>query len=648
MARHMFGGGIADWVFDEDAENQPVLQGGAVLTFWNAQTGGTQHTDLALDPDGDTPVTEVTSSPGGAGLRVGQIPVFYGPDGVNRMWAAADGGERALMVAADLGDDLAEMVRVSEFAAKGDLLVGTGTGTLTRLAAGSDGTVLTADSAQSAGLRYATVSGGGGGAGTTSDVLWVAASNAPAQFTDAPYVCDGTADNVEIQAALDNALGLRVGLSPGTFNLAAPLQLLGSDDVDIEVSKYLHGSGTYATRLVVGSGVAGGIFLGNVVCPHVSDLTVEVTGASHGIYSTRSAGANAGNRSFFHGSISRIAVKGPWDGTHTGWAFSLGSGFRYTVQDIEVGGTGNGIRVLNESSAFNCGDASFNRCFVDLVGTNATAYHVSSPVGNANQLSFDTCHSIADPAASGTVAWKFDGAGNTSHVRMTNINVEQFATTISTGSTASDIDADFVHVTQRNGSTLAQVAGYSSRVRAGLLYVPPSATVTAVNETNGYAEKPNEFDFDVYAESGSTVNATLTTGLVKRGLVDGPGTVSNLLRQYPAALGYGPPPFSASTVTAGAGTFSWWNELGVPVYIRSVRASLGTAGTTATTVDVNINGTTIFTTQANRPSLASGVTTVKVTNMNVVEIPAGGRVTVDIDAAGSGSASLTVQVDTAR
>lgn len=51
------------------------------------------------------------------------------------------------------------------FTAKGDLLVGTGAGTGTTLGVGIDGYVLTADSGQSSGLRWATAGGGGGSGG---------------------------------------------------------------------------------------------------------------------------------------------------------------------------------------------------------------------------------------------------------------------------------------------------------------------------------------------------------------------------------------------------------------------------------------------------------------------------------------------------
>ena len=74
-------------------------------------------------------------------------------------------------------------------------------------------------------------------------------------------------------------------------------------------------------------------------------------------YNTKSADVDAGNRSFWHGAIRDLCIKGPGDGTHTGWAMKLGSGSRYTVENIEISGTGNGIQVLAETGGFDIGDA---------------------------------------------------------------------------------------------------------------------------------------------------------------------------------------------------------------------------------------------------------------------------------------------------
>lgn len=81
--------------------------------------------------------------------------------------------------------------------------------------------------------------------------------------------------------------------------------------------------------------------------------------------------------------------------------------------------------------------------------------------------------------------------------------------------------------------------------------------------------------------------------------------------------------------------------------IQSVRASVGTAPTGASLiVDVNKNGTTIFTTQSNRPTIAaSGFTDVSGTP-EVTALDAGDYLTVDIDQVGSSvpGANLTVTI----
>lgn len=72
--------------------------------------------------------------------------------------------------------------------------------------------------------------------------------------------------------------------------------------------------------------------------------------------------------------------------------------------------------------------------------------------------------------------------------------------------------------------------------------------------------------------------------------------------------------------------------------ILGVSLSVATAPTgAAILVDVNRNGTTIFTTQGNRPTIAVSAfaTAAEVTNMNVTAIAAGDYITFDIDQVGS-------------
>ena len=85
MARADFGGSVPDFIFTTATVggigNVMQLPAGASLTFYSAKTGGTQHTDLRLAADPNTPVSSIAVS------SDGQIPDFQGPDGVTTMWA---------------------------------------------------------------------------------------------------------------------------------------------------------------------------------------------------------------------------------------------------------------------------------------------------------------------------------------------------------------------------------------------------------------------------------------------------------------------------------------------------------------------------------------------------------------------------------
>jgi hypothetical protein len=79
----------------------------------------------------------------------------------------------------------------------------------------------------------------------------------------------------------------------------------------------------------------------------------------------------------------------------------------------------------------------------------------------------------------------------------------------------------------------------------------------------------------------------------------------------------------------------------------SVRASVGTAPTGASLiVDVNRNGTTIFGTQANRPTITAGTTTDLAGAASVTSYSSGDYFTVDVDQVGStvAGSNLTVQI----
>lgn len=95
-------------------------------------------------------------------------------------------------------------------------------------------------------------------------------------------------------------------------------------------------------------------------------------------------------------------------------------------------------------------------------------------------------------------------------------------------------------------------------------------------------------------------------------------------------------PFSfPGALTVQTGALRWYADRSYTIV--SCRWSITTSPTGSSSIlDVNKNGTTIFTTQGNRPTVAiSGNTSGLVTNMDVTTLAAGDFLTVDIDQIGS-------------
>lgn len=102
----------------------------------------------------------------------------------------------------------------------------------------------------------------------------------------------------------------------------------------------------------------------------------------------------------------------------------------------------------------------------------------------------------------------------------------------------------------------------------------------------------------------------------------------------------------AGTLSTGVGDTRLYNDTGTEWTIASVRATVETAPSGGTVVvDVNIDDTTIFTTQDNRPTVAdAGMTSGKVTSAEVTSVPDGSYLTIDVDTATAPAANLTVTV----
>ena len=84
------------------------------------------------------------------------------------------------------------------------------------------------------------------------------------------------------------------------------------------------------------------------------------------------------------------------------------------------------------------------------------------------------------------------------------------------------------------------------------------------------------------------------------------------------------------------GTFRWYNKTGNSRTIIGVYSAVGTAPTGATLIcDVHKDGTTIFTTQANRPTIAASGFVSDLETPDVTAWADGSYLTFDVDQVGS-------------
>lgn len=534
MARMRFGGTPADVYLYEDTDGDLHAGGGFNALFYTSNdVSGQPITDL-LDASG-TPVTYITTSDGStapAGPAAGQLPVFWGPDGVYSMWMSVNSSPRQLVAATNVGeyfDQTKEDV---------DNLLNSGNpnplGMSFTALNGIDSDSLDGASVGSTLIKQLDGNYGAGGAPIPlSDIFWVAAVDAPDSFDPAQYICDGVADDVQIQAAINNAFGMRVALSPGTFNLAAPVVMAGPDNAALVTSRYLTGSGVTATKLVVGSGVVTGIQFTNGVSAHLSDFTIQVAGGSRGIYSTHTSTPAAQYRAWFNGSIRRVTIQGPSDGTHTTFALSLKSILQCTIQDVHVNGTGFGMEFVSEDGSFIGGFTLVERCSVTTTGANSQAYRTGNDAGVLRAITFLNCSAITDPVYTNTTAWRLaTSGGETAGVKLINCSARGHNYALWADSGVYELDADFSYIEAKQSGQGVNMAGWASRVVMRDLYVQSTITTyQPITDTNADTTMPNVYELHVYApSSGTTLTGSAGTGFIARAIYEGSPVVPYQLK----------------------------------------------------------------------------------------------------------------------
>ena len=359
--RYRFGGGIADWTFRAatagGVDGLAQLVGGQQVTFWTDREGGSQHTNL-LDSDSN-PATSVTSLDGGG--VAGQIPLLWGPDGVQAMWAQAGTGPRALMVTWDAREHT------------------------------HDASAITSGPLDPARLPE----GYGGGGGAALGEVWVAASDAPDEYTGAEYTCDGTADDVQIQAALDNAAGRAVRLTPGRYTISSPILI--NIDRNLECQALI-GSGMAETVLdATEATIPSVIVVSSNAAPLVQDMTIQVGSATSGV-----TGSTAESSTSMDGGVfRRLRVLGEWDAAATNWGIDFDSAILTCVENVEIDNMGNGVRFRTTASGWSSFQLVVRGVFAWTAATGGRVLSFETAAGKAiHTVDVSDCYlGGVDPAA---------------------------------------------------------------------------------------------------------------------------------------------------------------------------------------------------------------------------------------------------------
>lgn len=326
---------------------------------------------------------------------------------------------------------------------------------------------------------------------------YIAATDAPAaDKSRADALCDGTADDVQIQAAITTLQGQGGGavlLSPGTFTLASQIVIDGGGDVDVEQDIMLLGTGPSNTIIDATPGsLTSGIHLTGSCKVNLHNFRVVVDGATHGISSAGELTSQAGYRSFWQSSFKNLSVVGDF-ASHSGYAYHFGSPFRSVFENLEAVGVGNGLRMFSEDNNFNPGDCTIQRCFMDIVGNSHYAYKLESTVsdGNLNQLEFIMCEAIA--SGTGCTGYYFGGTGPVTHVKVHGANLEQFDTLVNfNNGNGNLVDGNYWELrgaTGLNGIVFGTNSADCEVQRVGFWYVATASNM--ISKAGGSAGQPN-------------------------------------------------------------------------------------------------------------------------------------------------------------
>lgn len=437
----------------------------------------------------------------------------------------------------------------------------------------------------------------------------VAANDTPEPFKSAAtFVCDGTADDVEIQAALNTYPGGQVILLPGTFNTTSTI-LLDADES-------LIGSGREAT-------------------------TISYNGASYIIRCVDPAGAAPGDNTIAHMTLSATAVNG-------------------ACIEVEAGSERDSIYDVN---CFAAGATSTNRV-VFLKGSYCQFYDSTVVVAGdyyALLISGGGAYQIHHNQIHGPVA--FD---NNNQIWFDNNYITMPVGSGTKGAIETSTDADFHQITNNTivgprghgialggddnviiGNVIRNVGGATANTYDAIR-VDGDRNFVQHNYVAGSSHRYAMVVVSGTSDNNWITNNRFTAGGTGEILNSGAGT-SFAPGNYPGSGGTGLPEtliiaVGDETTAITTGTAKVTFRMPFAMSLSSVRASLTTASSSGDpTVDINEAGTTILSTKLSIDATEKTSTTAAVPPViSDSALADDAEMTIDIDTAGTGAAGLKV------
>ena len=379
--------------------------------------------------------------------------------------------------------------------------------------------------------------------GASSDFL-VAASNATAkEIAMADYLCDGVADQVQINLALVDVrtTGGMVKLSSGSFALAGSIIIQGlvAEGGDNAQVRFL-GSGIDSTFLNGATNVDL-IRTSQRAKYEIAYMTLAVAGSGDGIF--QDAGTERGN---WQSHVHDLFIKSNFV-DHTGWGIDMESPFRMRFENIEMNGVANGMWLRNHVTGFNSGNLSIDRLFIDLwnnaSNANAIGFRLScsgtAATDTFNLVSVNRLDIFGGNLLTGSRGVVIEGSissfGDSRHHTFTNMNIEDvlIAFDFIRGRDNTFIDLNYTRVL--SGGTIARFDSNSHNNSLENAYVVAQGTgqtITLINDANGSSNLPNTLKrVNGFQPSSVTINATLasTTILEQVDLSGGSPTVNAVI-----------------------------------------------------------------------------------------------------------------------